>query len=135
MQMKKTTHILLWIAQILLSLCLSWAGIVKLFQPVEQLKMMWPWTGEVSQVFVKLIGIIDLLGALGLLIPPLFRFKPVLTPIAAIGIISSKCKLLLYTIARHRFRPSRNLHCEIQITLLPSGQRSAKYSSVHQTPN
>ena len=39
MQMKKTTHILLWIAQILLSLCLSWAGIVKLFQPVEQLKI------------------------------------------------------------------------------------------------
>jgi uncharacterized membrane protein len=85
--MKKTTQILLWIAQILLSLCLGWAGIVKLFQPVEQLEMMWPWTGEVSPASVKLTGIIDLLGALGLLIPSLFRFKPVLTPIAAIGVI------------------------------------------------
>lgn len=85
--MKKTTHILLWIAQILLSLCLSWAGIVKLLQPVEQLEMMWPWTGEVPPAFVKLTGIIDLLGALGLVAPSLFRFKPVLTPIAAIGII------------------------------------------------
>ena len=100
MQMKKTTHILLWIAQILLSLCLSWAGIVKLFQPVEQLKMMWPWTGEVSQVFVKLIGIIDLLGALGLLIPPLFRFKPVLTPIAAIGIILLMITASIFHICR-----------------------------------
>ena len=100
MQMKKTTHILLWIAQILLSLCLSWAGIVKLFQPVEQLKMMWPWKGEVSQVFVKLIGIIDLLGALGLLIPPLFRFKPVLTPIAAIGIILLMITASIFHICR-----------------------------------
>ncbi|MDF3029409.1 MAG: hypothetical protein K0S23_3716 [Fluviicola sp.] len=85
--MKKTTHIVLWIAQILLSLCLIWAGIVKLFQPIDQLETMWPWTGEVSPALVKLTGIIDLLGALGLLLPSLFKFKPILTPIAAIGII------------------------------------------------
>jgi uncharacterized membrane protein YphA (DoxX/SURF4 family) len=86
-QMKKTTHMVLWIAQILLSVCLIWAGIVKLFQPADQLEMMWPWTGEIKPAFVKLTGVVDLLGALGLLLPALFKFKPVLTPIAAFGIV------------------------------------------------
>ena len=51
--MKKTTHILLWIAQILLSVSLIWAAYLKLFQSIEQLEVMWPWTGEVSPELVR----------------------------------------------------------------------------------
>ena len=85
--MRKTIHISAWVAQIILSASLIWAGGVKLFQPIGQLKTMWPWTGEVSPMFVKMTGIIDLLGALGLLLPALLRIKPVLTPVAALGIV------------------------------------------------
>lgn len=85
--MKKTSNILLWIAQILLSASLIWAACLKLFQPIAQLQTMWPWTGEVSLQLVRFTGIIDLLGALGVLLPALFRFKAILTPIAATGIV------------------------------------------------
>jgi len=85
--MKKATHVLLWIAQILLSITLIWAAFVKLIQPIEQLEIMWPWTGDIPPAMVRLTGVIDLLGALGVLLPSLFRFKPILTPLAAIGIV------------------------------------------------
>ncbi len=78
---------LLWALQILLSGSLIWAGSMKLFQPIEALKTMWPWTGEVSTGFVKLTGIFDLLGAFGLIFPALLRFKPIFVPLSAIGII------------------------------------------------
>ncbi len=83
----KTWNILLWTAQIILSGSLLWSGSVKLFQSIEELKTMWPWTGEVSPKFVKLTGVFDLLGAFGLILPALLRFKPVLIPWSAIGII------------------------------------------------
>lgn len=84
---KQTATILLWTLQILLSGSLIWAGSLKLFQPIETLQTMWPWTGEVSGSFVKLTGVFDLLGAFGLILPGLFRFKPILVPLSAAGII------------------------------------------------
>lgn len=98
--MKKATHTLLWIAQIFLSASLIWAGIVKLFQAIEELEAMWPWTGEIPPALVRLTGVIDLLGALGLLLPSIFRFKPVLTPIAAIGIVLLMISASIFHICR-----------------------------------
>lgn len=83
----KAIHIALWVAQVVLAASLVWAGMMKLLQPVEKLSAMWPWTGEVPLAFVKFTGIIDLTGAMGLILPTLFRIQPKLTPIAAVGII------------------------------------------------
>lgn len=112
--MKKTMNILLWIAQILLSASLIWAAAVKLFQPIEQLEIMWPWTGDVPPAFVRFTGVIDLLGALGVILPSLFRFKPVLTPIAAIGII-------LLMIAASVFHISRGEGSQIGFNIVFAG--------------
>lgn len=98
--MKKTTNVLLWIAQVLISTSLIWAAYVKLFQPIEELEIMWPWTGDVSPTFVRLTGIIDLIGALGVILPSLFRFKPTLAPIAAMGIVSLMISASIFHIYR-----------------------------------
>lgn len=98
--MKKTMHILLWIAQILLSVSLIWAAYLKLFQPIAQLETMWAWTGEVSPFFVRFTGIIDLLGGLGVILPALFRFKPILVPIAALGIVFLMISASVFHICR-----------------------------------
>lgn len=98
--MKKTMNMLLWIAQILLSTSLIWAAGIKLFQPIEQLEIMWPWTGDVSPEFVRFTGVIDLLGALGVILPTLLRFKPVLAPIAAIGIVLLMIAASIFHISR-----------------------------------
>ncbi|GAB4029975.1 DoxX family protein [Spirosoma gilvum] len=60
---------------------------MKLAQPINQLSAMWPWTGQIPTALVKATGIIDLLGAIGLVLPSLLRIQPKLTPIAAVGII------------------------------------------------
>ncbi len=83
----KIISIALWAAQFILAATLVWASYMKLVQPVDQLATMWPWAGEVPVAFVKFTGIIDLLGAIGLILPALTRIKPVLTPIAAVAVI------------------------------------------------
>lgn len=84
----KSRNILLWILQALLAATLLWAAFMKLSKSPQELAAMWPWAGEVSPTLVKLTGITDLLGGLGLVLPALLRVKPVLTPIAALGIVA-----------------------------------------------
>jgi hypothetical protein len=96
----KTIHITLWVAQIALAILLIWGGLVKIFQPIEKLSAMWPWTGEVPIALVKFTGIVDLLAAIGLTVPFLFRYKPGLTSITAICIIVLMVCATIFHIAR-----------------------------------
>lgn len=80
----KAMNIILWIAQVLLAASFAFGGIMKLFQPIEALTAMWPWTGQIPIAFVKLTGTFDLLGAIGLILPALLRIKSNLTVVAAI---------------------------------------------------
>ena len=84
----KAINLTLWIAQVLLAATFIWGGSMKLFQPIEKLSAMWPWTGQIPAALVKLTGIIDLSGAIGLILPSLLRIQPKLTPITAIGVIA-----------------------------------------------
>jgi VIT1/CCC1 family predicted Fe2+/Mn2+ transporter len=84
---KKLLLMSLWIVQVLLSISLLWAAYMKLVKPIETLKLMWPWTGQVDAALVKITGIVDLLGGLGLILPVVFRYKPILVPTAALGML------------------------------------------------
>lgn len=101
-QIKKSRalHITLWIMQILLALLLMWAGFTKLFEPVERLSVMWPWTGQVPIAFVKFTGVVDVVGAIGLTLPSLLRIKPKLTPVAAIALCVLMICAIIFHIAR-----------------------------------
>jgi hypothetical protein len=46
---------------------------------------MMPWTGEHSEAFVRVIGLVDLAGGIGILLPALTRIMPSLTVLAALG--------------------------------------------------
>ncbi|MET0646488.1 MAG: DoxX family protein [Pyrinomonadaceae bacterium] len=78
----------LWIIQVLLALMFLFAGGTKLVLPPEVLASM----GSPNQIplpgwFVRFIGVVEVLGALGLLLPGLLRIKPWLTPLAAAGLV------------------------------------------------
>lgn len=77
-------NIVLWVAQILISLVLFWAGYAKLFQPIEETSKMLPWALE-NPMLLKLTGVIDLLGGIGIIFPAALRIQPRLTVFAAIG--------------------------------------------------
>ncbi|MBI2529471.1 MAG: DoxX family protein [Candidatus Rokubacteria bacterium] len=76
------THAL-WIVQGLLALLFLWAGGMKLVLPLEKL------TGPVALPgsFMRFIGVAEMLGALGLILPGLLRIRPGLTPLAACGLV------------------------------------------------
>jgi uncharacterized membrane protein YphA (DoxX/SURF4 family) len=80
-------NIALWIAQVVLAASFIWAGMMKLFQPIEKLSEMWLWTSQVPDVLLKFTGIVDLLGGIGLILPSLLRIKPKITPMTAIAIV------------------------------------------------
>lgn len=80
-------NILLWIIQILLALLFLFAGGTKFWFTIEQMRAM----GSPNQVllpglFIRFIGVCEILGALGLVLPGLFRVKQYLTVLAAIGL-------------------------------------------------
>lgn len=77
----------LWIVQVLLALLFLFAGGTKLVIPPDVLASM----GSPNQIplpgwFVRFIGVVEVLGALGLILPGLLRIKPGLTPLAAAGL-------------------------------------------------
>ena len=73
----------LWIAQGLLALVFLFAGGMKLVLPLEKL------TGPISLPgpLLRFIGVVEVLGALGLILPGLLRIRPGLTPLAAAGLV------------------------------------------------
>ncbi len=72
----------LWTIQSLLAALFAFAGVMKLILPPAMLK------GPVALPidFLRFIGVCELLGAFGLILPVLLRVLPILTPIAASGL-------------------------------------------------
>lgn len=79
-------HIGLWVAQVLLALPFLMAGLAKATTPVEELLPQMPWIASSGEALLRFIGVSELLGALGLILPAATRIKPFLTPLAAIGL-------------------------------------------------
>ena len=79
-------HITLWVVQVLLALLFLWAGGIKLVLPLEQLAGP-PGSVVLPGAFVRFIGVAELLGGLGLILPALLRIRPGLTPLAAAGLV------------------------------------------------
>jgi hypothetical protein len=73
----------LWIVQGLLAALFLFAGGMKLLTPIEALSMMSPFPGE----FIRFIGICEVLGAVGLILPYALRILPGLTALAAAGLV------------------------------------------------
>lgn len=83
----KSLHIGLWVAQIALAFVFIMAGATKLFRPINDLVDMLPWVTDMPAAMVRFIGLSELLGGLGLILPAALRIKPVLTPYAAFGLV------------------------------------------------
>lgn len=79
-------NVTLWIIAGLLAFAFAAAGTMKLTSSKEALLPKLPWVADFSAGQVRTIGAIELLGAIGLILPPLVDIAPVLVPIAAVGL-------------------------------------------------
>jgi hypothetical protein len=92
--------IALWIAQALLFVLFAGTGVWKLVTPVPDLAAKFPWMGEVSVGFLRMTGVFDLLGGIGVLLPAVTRIKPVLTVYAALGCAALQACAIVFHITR-----------------------------------
>jgi hypothetical protein len=74
----------LWILQGLLAAIFLFAGGMKLLMSADMLAESTP----LPTLFVRFIGVCELLGAFGLILPGLLRIRPGLTPLAAAGLVT-----------------------------------------------
>ena len=80
-------NVLLWIVQGLLALIFFMAGAMKIIKPKNELReKLGDWIDQHNGISIKLIGFIELLGAIGIIMPMAINVFPILTPIAAIGL-------------------------------------------------
>ena len=73
----------LWIVQALLALLFLFSGAMKFIMPIEEM------TRDIQMpvAFLRFIGVAEILGGVGLVLPSLLRIRPGLTPLAAAGLV------------------------------------------------
>lgn len=81
-------NIVLWIVQILLALAFLMAGTLKATQPIDKLAVRMQWVNSLRpRWLVRVIGVLEVLGAIGLILPAVTGILPWLTPVAAVGLV------------------------------------------------
>lgn len=104
----------LWIVQALLSAMMLVAGLMKTFQPTEQLSKF-SWTTRSSEGFIRFVGISELLIGAGLVLPWLTGIQPILTPLAAICL----CLIMVLAIGEHvKYKEANEIGKNVIIILL-----------------
>ncbi|HEX3787187.1 MAG TPA: DoxX family protein [Pseudonocardiaceae bacterium] len=100
-------NIALWVAQVLLALVYLAAGGLKVVRPREQLVASGnlDWMKDSSDAGVKAVGLVEILGALGVILPRLTGIAPILTPIAAIGLVVVQLGALRVHLVRNERQP------------------------------
>lgn len=89
-------NVALWVAQGLLALAFLGAGAMKLVTPIDELARGMSFVPHVPGALVRFIGLSEVAGALGLVLPAATRIKPALTPLAA-GLLAVVMVLALGT--------------------------------------
>ena len=77
----------MWVVQVLVAAAFLVSGATKLSQPKEKLVKNMAWVEDFSQQTVRLIGALEVLGAIGIVVPALTGILPWLTPLAALGLV------------------------------------------------
>ncbi|MFK0240210.1 DoxX family protein [Microbacterium sp. NPDC090281] len=80
-------NIAVWIVSGLLALLYLFTGGAKMLRSKAELAQTMSWTRSASPAIIKVVGTLEILGAIGLILPWLTGIAPILTPIAAIGLV------------------------------------------------
>lgn len=98
--------IAVWIVTGLLALANLAAGGMKVSRPMTALHPVMPFTKDVPSAFTRFIGVAEILGAIGVVLPVLTGIAPILTPIAAVGLGLIQIIAFFFHIARKEVSPA-----------------------------
>lgn len=94
----------LWIVQGILAAMFLMSGSMKTFKSIDELAPKMPWVKEVPSWQVRFIGITQLLAAFGLILPKLTGILPVLTPVAALGLVLTMVSAAIFHLKRNEMQ-------------------------------
>ena len=97
-------NLVLWIVQALLAVAYVMAGGMKAFRPLDALSKSMAWVRTAPAGLVRFIGIAELLGALGLILPMITNVVPWLTVAAAAGLILLQVCAIVFHVSRQEAR-------------------------------
>ena len=98
----RKTNIQLWIVQTLLAVLFLFAGGMKLVMPLDALAQQ----SQLPGAFMRFIGVCEVSGALGLILPGLFRIRTELTPLAAAGLVIIMIGATVVTLLQGQIAPA-----------------------------
>ena len=105
--------VVLWILQVVLAGAFLAAGAMKLTQSRARLAERMKWVDDVSAPGIKAIGALEVVAAVGLILPGALGIAVVLTPLAAVGLV-----VLMLGAAGLHARRSEPSHIAINAVLL-----------------
>jgi hypothetical protein len=94
-------HVAYWVIAALLAVIYAFGGAKKLLQSPDQLRPMMGWVDVMPMPLVRTIGLLEVLGAVGVILPPLTGIAPGTAIAAAIG-------LAIIQVGAFRLHPSRH---------------------------
>ena len=100
----RTLHLSLWFAQLLLAAAFLLVGYIHALAPIAVAVARAPWVASLPVALVRFIGVAELAGALGLLLPAATRIQPKLAPLAAAGLAT----MMVLAIPFHLMRGETN---------------------------
>ena len=81
-------NLALWIVAIVLAVVFAGSGLMKLVAPKDKLVNSGQgWAQDVSPTNIRLIGLVEVLGAAGLILPAITHIAPILIPLAVVGLV------------------------------------------------
>ncbi|MBM9466722.1 DoxX family protein [Nakamurella leprariae] len=78
--------VLLWIIAGVLAAALAFSGVFKLVLPRERYVASQPWAADAPSWAPPAIGVLEVAGAVGVVLPALIGVAPVVVPVAATGL-------------------------------------------------
>ena len=97
---RSVLNIALWVLQVLLAILYLNAGFLKTFKPIQDIASQIFWAPRLPVLLVRFIGISELLGAMGLILPAALKIRPQLTTLAAAGLTIIMLLANIYHIAQ-----------------------------------
>ena len=96
----RALHVTLWVVQLLLAAVFLLVGYTHALAPIEVAVQRAAWVASLPVPLVRFIGVVELAGALGILLPAATRIRPMLTALAAAGLAT----IMLLAIPFHLMR-------------------------------
>ena len=96
----RALNVTLWAAQLIVAPLFVLVGYTHAAAPIEVAIQRAPWVASLPVALVRFIGVAELAGAIGVLLPAAARIRPMFTPLAAAGLAT----MMLLAIPFHLLR-------------------------------